>query len=76
MPPRDKIAERILFSEHIRKILREFDTYASSERASGSEPTTEKFHELSGEALKFTHVSLQAWLSIRRRHVKRSSYES
>ena len=75
MPPREKIAEQILFSEDIRKILREFDNYAQLERAGGAEPTTEKFHALSGEALNFTHVSLQAWLSIRRRYAKRSSGE-
>ena len=74
MPPRDKIDEHILFSEDIRKVLREFDAYARSEPAKGAEATVEKFHALRGEALEFSHKSLQAWLSIRRRHGKRSSF--
>ena len=75
MPPRDKIAERVLFSEDIRKVLQEFDAYARSERARGAEPTAEKFHALRGEALQFSHKSLHAWLSIRRRHAQRSVCE-
>lgn len=75
MPPREKIAEQILFSEDIRKILREFDNYAQLERGRGAVPTTEMFHALSGEALKFSHESLSAWLSIRRRYAKRASGE-
>ena len=71
VPPRVNIAERVLFDEDIRKILLEFDIYARTERARGSEPTLARFHALRGNELGFSLVSLKRWLSLRRRFGKR-----
>lgn len=71
VPPRVNIAERVLFDEDIRKILREFDVYARAERAKGSEPSVARFHALRGKELKFSLDSLKRWLSLRRQFSER-----
>ena len=71
VPPRVNIAERVLFDEDIRKILREFDVYARTERTKGSEPSLTRFHALRGKELKFSLDSLKRWLSLRRQFSER-----
>jgi hypothetical protein len=71
VPPRVNIAERVLFDEHIRRILKEFDSYAQAERAKGSEPTAARFHALRGKELRFSADSLKRWLSLRKRYSER-----
>ena len=71
MPPRMNIAERVLFNEDMRKILREFDAYSRAELAKGAEPTLVRFHALRGKELGFSPNSLKRWLSLRRRFGER-----
>jgi hypothetical protein len=71
VPPRVNIAERVLFDAHIRKILKEFDSYARAERAKGCDPTVAQFHALRGEKLRFSADSLKRWLSLRKRYGER-----
>jgi hypothetical protein len=68
LPPRDRIAERVLFEESVRKILREYDAYARAEPEKDSEPVTARFHALRGKDLGFSRDSLKRWLLLRRRY--------
>jgi hypothetical protein len=68
LPPRDHIAERVLFDENIRKILREYDSYARAEPERDPEPVAARFHALRGKELGFSPRSLKRWLLLRRRY--------
>lgn len=71
MPPREMIAEHVLFDGNTLGILREFDAYAPAAHANGSEPSATHFHALRGKDLGFSSESLKRWLAIRRRHARR-----
>jgi hypothetical protein len=68
LPPRDHIAERVLFDESVRKILREYDAYAMGSAEKDVEPVAARFHALRGEELGFSRASLKRWLLLRRRY--------
>ena len=68
MPPRDHIAERVLFDENVRKILTEYDAYARAAPERDAEPIAVRFHTLRGKEVGFSRESLKRWLLLRRRY--------